>query len=194
MPLEPTEALPEPLPLQPTDGDLIRQCLDGNTEAFRGLYQRYQGIVRATLHQLCDAEALDDLTQEVFLRTWRGLPRFRQSARFSTWIYRITWNVATDCRRQRGRSRSQRQGLPPLATTDHAAPDWLTLHYQDLVQRGLQQLNWQHRSVVVLHDLEQLPQKEVAAILDIPVGTVKSRLHHGRITLRQFLQREGVQL
>ncbi|NER79396.1 MAG: sigma-70 family RNA polymerase sigma factor [Leptolyngbya sp. SIO1D8] len=178
----------------PSDGELIQQCLQGHSAAFRDLYHRYQRQVRATLHQLCGAEGLDDLVQEVFLRTWKGLPRFRQSAQFSTWLYRITWNVATDCRRQKGKVRSQHQRLPNLVDTSSQGPNLNQLHYQDLVQRGLHKLTLDHRAVLVLHDLEDLPQPEVAQILEIPLGTVKSRLHHARAAMRQFLQQEGVQL
>ena len=177
-----------------SDAELIQQCLQGHSGAFKGLYKRYQHQVRATLHQLCGADVLDDLVQEVFLRAWKGLPRFRQSAQFSTWLYRITWNVATDCRRQKGKARSHRQHL---SSSEPAASHPATLnqlHYQDLVQRGLQTLTLDHRAVLVLHDLEDLPQQEVAAILSIPRGTVKSRLHYARAAMRQFLQREGVQL
>jgi RNA polymerase sigma-70 factor, ECF subfamily len=70
----------------------------------------------------------------------------------------------------------------------------LTLHYQDLVARGLAALSADHRAVLVLHDLEALPQKEIAAILNIPIGTVKSRLFHARAALRQVLTDQGVQL
>ena len=74
----------------PPDAELIRQSLQGESASFRELYRRYQRQVRATLHQLCGADSLDDLVQEVFLRMWKGLPHFRQSAQFSTWPYRIT--------------------------------------------------------------------------------------------------------
>ena len=70
--------------------------------------------------------------------------------------------------------------------------DLMQLHYQDLVQRGLEQLSFEHRSVLVLHDLEDIPQKEVAQILELPAGTVKSRVFYARNSLRQFLQKQGV--
>ena len=70
--------------------------------------------------------------------------------------------------------------------------DLMQLHYQDLVQRGLEQLSFEHRSVLVLHDLEDIPQKEVAQILGLPAGTVKSRVFYARNSLRQFLQKQGV--
>lgn len=178
----------------PSDTELIQQCLRGQSTAFKDLYRRYQRQVRATLYQLCGADKLDDLAQEVFLRAWKGLPRFQQSAQFSTWLYRITWNVATDYRRQQGTRRSHLQQLQHLPAPINHDPDLTQLHYQDLVQRGLQTLPLNHRVVLVLHDLEDLPQAEVASILNIPRGTVKSRLHYARTAMRQFLQREGVQL
>jgi RNA polymerase sigma-70 factor, ECF subfamily len=70
----------------------------------------------------------------------------------------------------------------------------MQLHYQDLVRKGLSILSEEHRSVLVLHDLEELPQKEVAEILDLPVGTIKSRLFHARSKMRKFLEESGVQV
>ncbi len=176
------------------DHALVQQCLQGDTQSFRLLYQRHQQRVRSILYQLCDATALDDLVQEVFLRAWRGLPRFRQSAQFSTWLYRIAWNVASDQRQALAQGRTRWQVLTKHAPTQQDAPDVMALHYQDLVQRGLATLSFDHRTVLALHDLEELPQKEIAAILDIPVGTVKSRLFHARAAMRKFLETEGVQL
>ncbi|RZM77846.1 sigma-70 family RNA polymerase sigma factor [Leptolyngbya iicbica] len=179
-------AIPQP------DAELIQQCLRGQRSAFQVLYRRYQGPVRSTLFQLCGAAELDDLVQEVFLRAWKGLPKFRQSAQFSTWLYRIAWNVASDRRHALGKARSHPLSPPLTLATGQA--DLTQLHYQDLVQRGLQALSLEHRAVIVLHDLEDLPQQEIASILNIPKGTVKSRLHHARSALRTFLQTEGVQL
>ena len=177
----------------PSDIELIQQCVQGTTGAFRELYRRYQRPVRATLYQLCGSDGLDDGVQEVFLRAWKGLPQFRQSSQFPTWLYRITWNVATDCRREKGQRRSRLSQLPTAElTSDHAG--LRRLHYEDLVQRGLQSLSLDHRAVLVLHDLEDLPQQEVASILKVPMGTVKSRLHYARSAMRTFLQQEGVQL
>lgn len=146
------------------------------------------------LYQLCDPATLDDLVQEVFLRAWKGLPKFRQSAQFSTWLYRITWNVASDQRQAIAKGRTQLQVLTDHAPTHQESPDVLHLHYQDLVQRGLNHLSIDHRTVLMLHDLEEIPQKEIAEILEIPVGTVKSRLFHARAAMRQFLEKEGVHL
>lgn len=179
---------------QDSDWDLVQQCLQGRSHSFQLLYRRHQQRVRSILYPLCETAALDDLVQEVFLRAWKGLPKFRYSAKFSTWLYRITWNVAMDQRQAAVQHRNHQQQFEHLAAKQQPEPDLMHLHYQDLVQRGLQHLSLEHRSVLVLHELEELTQKDIAIILDIPIGTVKSRLFHARAALRQFLQQQGVQL
>lgn len=181
-------------PEQESDHRLVQRCLQGDSQSFRQLYRRHQQRVRSILYQLCDATALDDLMQEVFIRAWKGLPKFRQTAQFSTWLYRIAWNVASDQRQSLAQGRNRLRLLTHNAAVQQDAPDVMHLHYQDLVQRGLKQLSFDHRTILVLHDLQEVPQKEVAEILSIPVGTVKSRLFHARAAMRQFLQKEGVQL
>ncbi|AFY31200.1 RNA polymerase, sigma subunit, ECF family [Calothrix sp. PCC 7507] len=176
------------------DGYLVQQCLQGDTHSYGQLYRRHQQRVRSILYQLCEPSSLDDLVQEVFLRAWKGLPKFRQTAKFSTWLYRIAWNLATDQRQASVQRRNQLQSLTEKSSTQQQALDLMDLHYQDLVQRGLANLSFDHRTILVLHDLEEVPQKEVAEILDIPLGTVKSRLFHARAGMRQFLQQQGVQL
>lgn len=192
------EALQPVPPMTADPAWLIQRCRQGDTHAFRSLYRQSQGRVRSTLYQLCGATHLEDLVQEVFLRVWKGLPNLRTPDYFHTWLYRITWNVATDHRRHLG------QNPPPISTQDQETtldlpiksplqqPDLMRLHYQDLVQRGLASLPWEQGIVLVLHDLEDLPQKEIAQILEVPVGTVKSRLFHARRALRQYLEVQGV--
>jgi RNA polymerase sigma factor (sigma-70 family) len=177
-----------------SDQDLVQQCLQGDSQCFRLLYRRHQKRVRSILYQLCDTSMLDDVVQEVFLRAWKGLPKFRQSSQFSTWLYRIAWNVASDYRQAAAQGRTRLQVITQHASTQQDAADVMHLHYQDLVKRGLANLSFDHRTILVLHDLEEIPQKEVAEILGIPVGTVKSRLFHARAAMRQFFQKEGVQL
>jgi RNA polymerase sigma-70 factor (ECF subfamily) len=132
---------------------------------------------------------------------WKGLPNLQKPSYFSTWLYRISWNVATDRRRQiaRGKPETERytdtseddSPLDRMLSRPQDTPDLMKLHYQDLVQRGLQVLSLEHRAVLVLHDLEDIPQKEVAKILNLPLGTVKSRLFYARNEIRKFLQQEG---
>ena len=91
-----------------TDPDLmiVQACLRNDPHGFKKLYQRHHQKVRLTLYQLCGADGLDDLEQDV-LRAWKGLPKFQQSAQFSTWLYRITFNVASDRRKALAKMRSR---------------------------------------------------------------------------------------
>lgn len=188
----------------PSEEELIRLCQQGDRACFRLLYQGYQQRVRSTLYQLCGSSSLDDLVQEVFLKAWKGLPQLKTAKYFSTWLYRISWNVATDQRRKLARIQ-EKTGLNQQAWEKEQpnqgnlvgmpeTSELMHLHYRDIVQRGLKSLSFEHRAVLVLHDLEDLPQKQVAEILNVPVGTIKSRLFHARNSLKKFLQQQGISL
>jgi RNA polymerase sigma-70 factor (ECF subfamily) len=198
-----TTDIKTPNPIDP-DLELVQACLQGDAHSFKKLYQRHHNRVRSTLFQLCGSDSLDDLVQDVFLRAWKGLSKFRQSAQFSTWLYRIAFNVASDRRKALAKMRSrhvsvedeQLENLSDEAITREGNPQTglNQMHYQDIMQRGLAKLSEDHRVVLVLHDLEELPQKDIAEILSIPVGTVKSRLFHARNAIRKFLEAQGVEL
>ncbi len=177
-----------------TEKQLVQKCQKGDSESFRQIYRRYHRRVRSTLYQLCGDRFLDDLVQEVFLRVWKGLPKLREASYFSTWLYRITWNVATDQRKKFAKSQRERENYEEKEEFSSENQDLMEIHYQDLVKRGLKNLSLEHRAVLVLHDLEDIPQKEVAKILNVPLGTVKSRLFHARNSLRKFLKQEGISL
>ena len=196
----PTET--ESQPKLPLDLELVRCCQQGDCNSFRLLYRQYQQRVRSTLYKLCGEQMLDDLVQEVFFRAWKGLPKLKEASYFSTWLYRISWNVASDRRRQLAKNKLQ---YSPISTSENLSfedtvsqerdtSDLMRLHYQDLVQRGLNSLSLEHRAVIVLRDLEDIPQKEIAEILNVPLGTVKSRLFHARNYLKKFLIAQGISL
>lgn len=187
-------SLSAPNPGADSDAVLALAAAQGDPQGFRQLYQRHQQRVRAILYPLCGADVLDDLVQETFVRAWKGLPRFRRDAQFSTWLYRIAWNVGLDYQRHCRRQRAQQQVLQQTKATEHRDPDVTSLHYQTLVQQGLASLSPQHRVVLVLHDLEEWSQKDIAASIGIPVGTVKSRLFYARAHMRRFLEQAGVHL
>jgi len=190
----------------PTDPDLhlVQASLHGDAHSFKKLYQRHHHKVRSTLFQLCGSDGLDDLVQDVFLRAWKGLGKFRQSSQFSTWLYRIAFNVASDRRKALAKMRSRNISVEDeqlenlsddaIARDGYQQAGLNQMHYQDIMQRGLAKLSEDHRAVLVLHDLEELPQKDIAEILSIPVGTVKSRLFHARSAIKKFLEAQGVEL
>jgi RNA polymerase sigma-70 factor, ECF subfamily len=181
-----------------TEKELVERCQQGDSAAFRQLYQSYQHRVRATLYQLCGSDGLDDLVQEVFLKAWKGLPKLREISYFSTWLYRIAWNAAIDRRKKLVQttviSFEERNFFEIDYQNSVNNSDLMAIHYQDLVAQSLESLSLEHRMVLILHDLEDIPQKEIAHILNIPTGTVKSRLHHARNYVKQFLQQQGISL
>lgn len=135
-----------------------------------------------------------DATQDAFLTALRKLSSFRGEAAFTTWMHRVTVNACYDLLRKRQRAPLLERGddLParePPPAPDHA--DQLSLSID--VQRALLSVPEDFRMVMILHDVQDLPQEVVAAALGIPVGTVKSRLHRGRIALAKAMRAEGVQ-
>ena len=178
------------------DSILVQRTLSGNQEAFRLLYRRHVGSVRRLVYQMTtDSQVLDDLTQEVFLKVHRNLSKFRGDAQFSTWLFRIAYNVCQDYHRRKGRS--NKIVSLPVEDLPISAPDaevLSRLDRQELVSRALETLTPDHRAVVILHDLQEKSQEEVAQILEVPVGTIKSRLFYGRRKLKEWFSAQGVYL
>ena len=135
-----------------------------------------------------------DAAQDAFLTALRKLSSFRGEAAFTTWMHRVTVNACYDLLRKRRRQPMLERGdeeLPapqPTPRPDHADDVVLSID----VQRALMQVPEDFRAVMVLHDVQDLPQDEVAAILGIAIGTVKSRLHRGRVALAKALGAERV--
>lgn len=138
-------------------------------------------------------DEIEDLAQEVFLRLFRALPLFRGEAQLSTYIYRIVVNVAQD---EWGRRRRQRSTISSIDETALAVADSAPAADQDiarkqllrLVDTCLQNLSQPERSVFVLYHQEERSYEEIATILDMPVGTVRTHLHRGRHKLRALIR------
>jgi RNA polymerase sigma-70 factor (ECF subfamily) len=130
-----------------------------------------------------------DAAQDAFLTALRKLSSFRGDAAFTTWLHRITVNACYDLLRRRARGPVlERLGddgveLEPPPSPDHAGSTELSVD----VRRALQHVPQDYRVVMILHDVEDLPYEEVAAIVGVPVGTVKSRLHRGRVALARAM-------
>jgi RNA polymerase sigma-70 factor (ECF subfamily) len=153
---------------------------------FDELYEKHHRMVRYVLYNLVGEGPLEDLAQEAFLRIWKGLPAFAFQSTPKTWIYRITVNVAMDhFRKHRVKTESLLESMP-IAAPETAHPN------RECVRRALATLSDDHRTVAVLFYFEELTLKEIAGVLDVAEGTVKSRLHFAREHLRAFLEREGM--
>lgn len=173
------------------DHELIRAVLDGNTESFAALVKRHeQRAFWAAYRVLGDAEASRDVAQEAFVRVWRALDRFDFSMAFSTWLYRITINLAIDHLRRNKRHKGVdidtfREALADESTAPapHAAQDRAEL--TRLVRSVLETLDEKYRTVLALRDLEGLSSKQISDITGIAHATVRWRLHVARKQFRE---------
>jgi RNA polymerase sigma-70 factor (ECF subfamily) len=176
----------------PSDEELLASHLRGDRDAFGQLVGRHERRVYGIcLRMLGHREDAQDAAQEAFLSALRRASSFRQEAAFSTWLYRIAVNAATDQARRRGRARTT-----PLEPEDVGVPDPVPGHGDPgdavatavTVQAALTRVPGEFRAAVVLCDLLRLPYAEAAAILGVPVGTVKSRVYRGRLALAGELE------
>lgn len=175
------------------DEDLVARAGQASGEkAFAELLRRHQGKVRGLLLRLAgDRTLADDLAQEVFLRAYRGLAGFEGRARFSTWLYRIAYNVYLN---HRTRVR-ELAALPEGFEAGAMAPETsLSANRSDLrrdLDVAIAALPDRYRAVVMLYYLEDVSYPEIAEILDLPLGTVKTHLHRAKRILRENLHGWG---
>jgi RNA polymerase sigma-70 factor (ECF subfamily) len=185
------------------EAQFVERLRAGEAAAFDRLVRERSGDVYALLYRLTeDAEEARDLTQETFLRAFQNISRFRGDADLKTWIYRIAINQAHNRwrwwrRRRRDRTvsldveRGERQESLSESLPDRAQPnpeqETLQRERERVLSRALQALGRPFREAVILRDVEGLSYEEIAATLEISIGTVKSRLSRGRIELRRKL-------
>lgn len=184
--------------------DVALRARGGDLDAFRTIVEMFQDrVMRVMVSVLrCDRALAEDLAQEVFLRVWKGLPTFGGEVRFLAWLHTIASNVAISEYRRRRAQKRDKTTLSidqPLAGTDdlfltpagreQAPPD--RAHHQEFLARVrscVQELPDEFRAAVVLRDMESLSYDEIAVVLDLPIGTVRSRIHRGRLLLQDMLQ------
>ncbi|NCO33010.1 MAG: sigma-70 family RNA polymerase sigma factor [Armatimonadetes bacterium] len=195
-----------PESVAPHDGaekELIARCLDGNLETFDRLMEMHETqIYNLAYRMIGNREDAADLTQDAFIRAFHALPRFRGGSAFSTWLYRIATNVCLDHIKKYRRQKSK---MTPsqIRTADQEELDLLdelgdsSLDPQEVLDRREQQkavqsvistLPEHQRAVLVLYDIQGESYEEVAQILDISIGTVKSRLNRARLALKSRLE------
>jgi RNA polymerase sigma-70 factor (ECF subfamily) len=166
------------------DDALVRRSRQGDREAFNELVSRYQvPVYRVIRGILANPAECEDVAQEVFLKAYASLARFRGDSGFFTWVYRIAVNEALRARKRRSFATLTTGALPeveapPRPEPEEDAPSLATL------ERLLGKLNDEFRTIVVLRDVEGLSYQEIAETLEIPMGTVESRLFRARQELR----------
>ncbi|MBT9152621.1 MAG: ECF RNA polymerase sigma factor SigE [Firmicutes bacterium] len=182
--------------------DLVRKSLGGDAEAFAAIVEKYQQrVYNVAFRMTGDREDSLDLTQESFVRVFRALKSFKGDSSLGTWIHRIVNNVVIDELRKRQRRPKVALNTDALLTTDegeHAleisgkredTPEEQLLRMERIaeIEQALAMITSEHRLVLIMRDIEGLSYEEMAQILALNIGTVKSRLSRARIALREKL-------
>lgn len=177
------------------DHNLVQKAQNGDRASFDILVEKHYRLVYNTAYRmLSDHDSAQDATQSAFVRAYRSLDRFRSNAAFSTWLYRIVTNVCLDMIRARrddvdsleieyDEDDTQQRPLPDESAepAQHAERAQL----QQLVHRAIATLSPEYRTVIVLYDIRGFAYDEIADILKVPLGTVKSRLNRARKALKE---------
>jgi RNA polymerase sigma-70 factor (ECF subfamily) len=176
------------------DAECVKRVQRGDVDSFEVLVRRHQKATFNLVYRLLgDYDEAAEVTQEVFLSAFKSIHQFRGDANFSTWLYRIAFNHAST--RRKGLQIAQQRHVPldgteligdgdAFADPEKTAQDRET---QQRVQRALNSLPKDDATIIILRDLQDAPYEEVAQMLEIPVGTVKSRLHRARRALKELL-------
>ena len=180
----------------PSDQTLIDQCLAGQREAFGLLVERYQHrLYHGLLHVLGSAEDAQDVAQDAFVNAFEKLASFKGQAAFYSWLFRIALNAGVSAKRKTRRmtasveARREATGLEPTDDDPSNEPSH-AMHVSDrqrLVRQALSELSDEFRTALVLKEMDGMSYEEIATVVDVPLGTVRSRIHRARLELRAKL-------
>jgi len=180
------------------DQRLIAECLQGNTTAFGVLVRRYQERLYNSVYRLVEnAEDAQDVVQEAFLNAYQSLDCFKGDAQFFTWLYRIAVNTAISLKRKRRamvRMETGVNGEPGIEPLDRSAESrpghaLEQAEQETRVHQALNRLSPEHRTVLIMKDMEGQKYETMAEVLQVPIGTIRSRLHRARLELRELLEK-----
>jgi len=168
------------------DPTIVARAQRGDEEAFGLIVDTVGGRLHAVAHRILrDIDLAEDATQQALLAIWRDLPQLRDPARFDAWSYRL---LVRACYAEGRRSRQWSPDLRILPADEPSESSGLdAIVYHDQLERAMRRLSVDHRTVLVLHHYADIPVDRVAQILEIPVGTVHSRLHHAMRAMRAAL-------
>lgn len=189
--------------LGPTDDELVRRFREGEVSAYSDLVMRYQDRVYGQcLRWMGNPRIAEEVAQDVFLAIYRALPRFRGESRVSTWIFRITVNHCKNRKLYRNRrkfeSHEPLEGIPrdddgPSRQIPSQGPGTDQGSHrseaEEILNEALSRLDEDQRTIILLRDIQDLSYEEISEILDLPRGTVKSRLHRARAELTKLVSR-----
>ncbi len=171
----------------------IQRAMDGNKSAFEKLVCRYKNhIVNIALGILGNAQDAEDVAQEAFFKAYVSIQTLKNAHAFYRWLVKITTNLSIDRKKNCGGHEQQVRGLESLIDLKYQ-PEIIIeqKEKQAVVFKALEEISLEHRTVVWLRELHGFTYEEIAEILDIPLGTVKSRVHTARSVLRRLLGRKA---
>lgn len=179
------------------DNNLVKKCKNGDEEAFRVLIDKYKADAVNVAYQMTnDPELAEDIAQEAFIRVYKYIGNFKGESKFFTWLYKIILNLCRDYfRRQPDQNFLSLEEPPVSSILRRQIPDLVEnpekqmekKELQRMIKEALDTLSFEHRQVIVLKDLQGFTYREIAEIVDIPLGTVKSRLNTARKRLQADL-------
>lgn len=191
------------LAMGPPDEELVRRFKEGDRHAFSLLVERYQDrVFTLCVRWMGNRQVAEEVAQDVFIALFRSLARFRGDSKLSTWIFRVTVNHCKNRKLYRHRRQQDRHeplegkqiddDAPARQLADEKAGTDKGLHRSEaerVLANALAKLDDSHRTILVLRDIEDLAYEEISEILELPKGTVKSRLHRARAELARVLGR-----
>lgn len=179
------------------DHELIDCCLKGDSSAFGLLVERYQHRLYGSLvHVTGSSEQAKDVAQDAFAHAFEKLGTFRGQSAFYSWLFRIALNAAVSARRKTQRVTTSVEamrdatGQEPVDGSSGSAP-WQQLETserQQMVRQALAQLSDEYRTALVLKEMDDMKYEEIAEVLQVPIGTVRSRIHRARMELKTKLE------
>lgn len=183
-----------------SDSELVESIIGGKTDAFTELVKRYEKLVYNTAYfNTQNSEDAWDISQEVFLRVYNSMESFRGESAFSTWLYRLCKNITYDYMRKHYKHKSvsisdigseddgKEFDIPDNDISSDPQASFERKYEIERVRQAIKKLGEEHRSVIILRELEERSYSEIAEILDIEEGTVKSRLNRARLALKKIL-------
>jgi RNA polymerase sigma-70 factor, ECF subfamily len=175
------------------DRQLIQAACRGDAAAFGALVRKYQNRLCTSLLHICGSlDDAEDVSQEAFIQCFLKLHTFVGDSAFYTWLYRIAVNAAISRRRRKREETSvessrEAYGLEPHDHAEQAEERLLREERAVQVQQALSRLSDEHRAILVLREIDDCDYEQIAEILDLPVGTVRSRLHRARLQMKEQL-------
>ena len=175
------------------DADIIAEVRGGNSAAFSELVLKYQDrLLNAVVYISGSRDEAEDVVQDAFVQAYTKLHSFGGQSAFYTWLYRIAVNAAISRRRKRKGEASidsrDDQALEPADNLEGAEDRVLREERASQVKAALKNLSAEHRTILVLREMEDCDYDQIAEILDVPVGTVRSRLHRARLQMKEQLE------